>query len=109
MARIPKPVRSVTRRPLLFYILFASTVAGFALPDKCPIFFTGQRQCEPIAPSSFLPSSVDIHLQTRSDHIIDNTVIADFLDALNVTQAGFFAPWMGTWPDSIHVRRGKPV
>lgn len=102
MTRIVRPIRFVTGQLLSSYALLASTAAGFALSDKCPIFFTTQRQCEPITPSSFLPSSVDIASQTRSDHIADSTVVADVLDALNVTQSEFFAPWSGTWPDSIH-------
>lgn len=37
----------------------------------------------------------------RSARIADNSVFADLLNALSVTQSEFFAPWLGTWPDSI--------
>ncbi|KAI8951926.1 glycoside hydrolase family 76 protein [Xylaria longipes] len=86
------------------YTLFAwaaTTVTAFKLPEKCPIFFEGHRLCDPIAPGSFLPASVNSAARIRPARIADNSVFADLLGALNVTQSEYFAPWLGTWPDSI--------
>ncbi|KAI0109074.1 glycoside hydrolase family 76 protein [Nemania sp. FL0031] len=82
-------------------IFLACTATAFALSDRCPVFFGAQRQCDPIAPASFLPAPVKIAAGTRPARIADNSVFADLLSALNVTQSEFFAPWLGTWPDAI--------
>ncbi|KAI0454880.1 glycoside hydrolase family 76 protein [Xylaria acuta] len=86
------------------YIFFAwaATVAmAFNLPEKCPVFFEKQRLCDPIAPASFLPAPVSRAAKIRPARIADNSVFADLLDAVNVTQSEYFAPWLGTWPDAI--------
>ncbi|KAI3324769.1 glycoside hydrolase family 76 protein [Xylariaceae sp. AK1471] len=88
-------------RFLVCCTLFAWTTTAFGLPERCPIFFERPRQCDPIAPASFLPAPVNIATKTRSARLADNRVFADFLDALHVTQSEFFAPRMGTWPDAI--------
>jgi hypothetical protein len=75
--------------------------AAFSLSERCPVFFERPRQCDPIAPTSFLPASVDIATRARFTPPADNSVFADFLNALHVTQSEFFAPRMGTWPDAI--------
>ncbi|GAP84384.2 putative glycosyl hydrolase [Rosellinia necatrix] len=79
-----------------------ATATVFSLPDKCPVFFTTQRkECDPIPPAGFLPAEVELASKTEPPQIADNSVFADLLSALNVTQSGFFAPWLGTWPDAI--------
>ncbi|KAI1739212.1 glycosyl hydrolase family 76-domain-containing protein [Xylaria scruposa] len=83
------------------YIVFASIATAFWLPDKCPIFFEKQRLCDPIAPTIFLPPSVNSAAKIRSARVADNSVFVDLLNALNVTQSEYFAPWVGTWPDAI--------
>ncbi|KAI0435065.1 glycosyl hydrolase family 76-domain-containing protein [Xylaria sp. FL1042] len=90
-------------RILLCCIFLAQIATGFTLPDRCTVFFRSQKQCDPIAPPSFLPASMNFasEVKTRSTHIADENVFAGLLDALNVTQSEFFAPWLGTWPDAI--------
>ncbi|KAI1152690.1 glycosyl hydrolase family 76-domain-containing protein [Nemania diffusa] len=88
-------------RVFLSCVFLLWTAAAFTLPD-CPVFFETQRQqCDPIAPASFIPASVNIASEIRSDRIAESSVLADLLSALNVTQSEFFAPWLGTWPDAI--------
>ncbi|KAI0534552.1 glycosyl hydrolase family 76-domain-containing protein [Xylaria digitata] len=94
------PQRAISRF-LLFYIFLTWTVTAFTLPDRCPVFFKPQKQCDPITPASFLPASVRFASKTRSAHAVNKIVFADLLGALNVTQSEFFAPWLGTWPDAI--------
>ncbi|KAI0197682.1 glycosyl hydrolase family 76-domain-containing protein [Astrocystis sublimbata] len=84
--------------------LFAWTAAATTalnLPNDCPVFFENEKICEPTVPASFLPESVENVARNRPPQIADDRVFADLLDALNVTQAEYFAPWLGTWPDSI--------
>ncbi|KAI3338291.1 glycosyl hydrolase family 76-domain-containing protein [Ustulina deusta] len=90
-------------RILLSCIFLAWIAIGFSLPDRCTVFSKSQRQCDPLAPASFLPASVNIasKSKTRSTHVAKDSVFAGLLDALNVTQSEFFAPWLGTWPDAI--------
>ncbi|KAI1198389.1 glycoside hydrolase family 76 protein [Nemania serpens] len=92
---------STLSQALLSCILLAWTTIAFALTDRCPVFFERPRQCVPGAPASFLPASVNTASKTRSTRIADNSVFADLLSALDVTQSEFFAPWLGTWPDAI--------
>ncbi|KAI1426780.1 glycosyl hydrolase family 76-domain-containing protein [Xylaria sp. FL1777] len=90
-------------RILLGWIFLVCTTLGFNLPDRCAVFSKSQKPCDPIAPASFLPASYSIvsKTKTRSTQIANNGVFLSLLDALNVTQSGFFAPWLGTWPDAI--------
>ncbi|KAI0443214.1 glycosyl hydrolase family 76-domain-containing protein [Xylaria telfairii] len=83
------------------YISFACAATVFNLPEKCNIFFQTQKLCDPIAPVSFLPPSIQSATGTRRAPIADNSVFADLLNALNVTQSEYFSPWVGTWPDAI--------
>ncbi|KAI0861094.1 glycosyl hydrolase family 76-domain-containing protein [Xylaria cubensis] len=94
---------AIAKLPLTLYgyILFAWTATAFSLPDRCPVFFERQRLCDPIAPTSFLPPSVNSAAKIRSARVADNSIFADLLNALNVTQSEYFAPWLGTWPDAI--------
>ncbi|KAI1355365.1 glycosyl hydrolase family 76-domain-containing protein [Xylaria sp. FL0043] len=88
---------------LLYCLFLVWTAIGFTLPDKCTVFFRSQKQCDPIMPTSFLPASLNFasEIKTRSAHVANESVFADLLDALNVTQSEFFAPWLGTWPEAI--------
>ncbi|KAJ8128755.1 hypothetical protein O1611_g4879 [Lasiodiplodia mahajangana] len=92
---------SATSRFSLSCVFLAWTATAFGLTDRCPVFFESQRHCDPIAPASFISPSVRITARTRPARIADNSVFADLLSALNVTQSEFFAPWLGTWPDAI--------
>ncbi|KAI1191877.1 glycoside hydrolase family 76 protein [Nemania serpens] len=92
---------SILPQALLSSILLAWTTTAFTLPDRCPVYFERPRLCDPGAPASFLPASVNTASRARSARIADNSVFADLLSALNVTQSEFFAPWLGTWPDAI--------
>ncbi|KAI1174067.1 glycosyl hydrolase family 76-domain-containing protein [Nemania sp. FL0916] len=93
--------RSVVFKTAVGIGSLAWSATGFTLPDRCPIFFDSPGQCDPIAPASFLPASMNSATITRRDHIAENSVFADLLSALNVTQSEYFAPWLGTWPDAI--------
>ncbi|KAI8626667.1 glycoside hydrolase family 76 protein [Xylariaceae sp. FL1651] len=88
-------------RSLCYFVFLIWTTSAFTLSEKCPIFFKTQKRCDPIAPTSFLPPSVDITTKTRAASIAETSVFADILNALNITQSEFFAPWLGTWPDAI--------
>lgn len=84
-------------------ILWGSVAVGFILPDRCTIFSDTLTKCDPVAPASFLPTSIRIASKNkaRSAHTGDSNVFADLVEALNVTQSEFFAPWLGTWPEAI--------
>ncbi|KAJ3551469.1 hypothetical protein NPX13_g11354 [Xylaria arbuscula] len=90
-------------RLILGCILWASGAVGYTLPDACTIFSHTQTGCNPIVPASFLPASIQSAPKTkaRSGHTDENSIFADLVEALNVTQAEFFAPWLGTWPEAI--------
>ncbi|KAI1368298.1 glycosyl hydrolase family 76-domain-containing protein [Xylaria arbuscula] len=90
-------------RLILGCILWASGAVGYTLPDACTIFSHTQTGCNPIVPASFLPASIQSAPKTkaRSGHTDENSIFADLVEALNVTQAEFFAPWLGAWPEAI--------
>ncbi|KAI0474792.1 glycosyl hydrolase family 76-domain-containing protein [Xylaria cf. heliscus] len=88
-------------RVISAYTFFAWATTAFTLPEKCPIFFQAQRVCDPIPPASFLPASMNSAAKPRPARIADNSVLTDLLNALNITQSEYFAPWIGTWPDAI--------
>ncbi|KAI1314299.1 glycosyl hydrolase family 76-domain-containing protein [Xylaria venustula] len=90
-------------RVFLGYVFLAWTTIGLTLPDKCTVFFKSQKQCDPIAPASFLPAYMAFasKSRTKSTTTTNKSVFHGLLDALNVTQSEFFAPWLGTWPDAI--------
>ncbi|KAI1378731.1 glycoside hydrolase family 76 protein [Hypoxylon crocopeplum] len=71
------------------------------LIQECPIFFTTSKRCDPIAPKSFLPANVASAEKDEQSHPPDLNVLADVLDAMHTMQTEYFAPWLGTWPDSI--------
>ncbi|KAI1334401.1 glycosyl hydrolase family 76-domain-containing protein [Xylariaceae sp. FL0016] len=74
-----------------------ATPAASSNQPECPVFFDSQKQCDPTVPSSFLPDKTT----TPPSHSPDRKFFADFLNAMDVMQSEFFAPWLGTWPDSI--------
>ncbi|KAI2641155.1 glycoside hydrolase family 76 protein [Xylaria nigripes] len=82
-------------------LALAWTTTAYTVPDRCPVYFESPRICDPIAPRSFLPASVRISSKSIPGPIADKSVFADLIDALNATQAEFFAPWLGTWPSAI--------
>ncbi|KAK5631647.1 hypothetical protein RRF57_007361 [Xylaria bambusicola] len=90
-------------RIVLGCILWASVAVSFTLPDKCTVFSESHNECNPVAPASFLPAFQDTAFKSkiRSEHTDGSSLFADLLEALNVTQSEFFAPWLGTWPDAI--------
>ncbi|KAI0505666.1 glycosyl hydrolase family 76-domain-containing protein [Xylaria bambusicola] len=90
-------------RIALAWFLCASVAVGLSLPDKCTVFSKSQSECNPVAPASFLPAFLDDapKSKTRSEHSGGSNLFADLVNALNVTQSEFFAPWLGTWPDAI--------
>ncbi|KAI1431395.1 glycoside hydrolase family 76 protein [Xylaria sp. CBS 124048] len=97
------------RHPHLFLLriciasAFAWTATALTRLDPCSVYFEELSQCDPIVPESFLPDSVRIASGSgsRPGFRADESVFADLLDALNVTQSEYFAPWLGTWPDAI--------
>ncbi|KAI1328887.1 glycosyl hydrolase family 76-domain-containing protein [Xylariaceae sp. FL0255] len=78
--------------------LGSTTSASSHLSERCLVFLNDPRLCDPIAPTSFLPPSV---VTNKAVHMADTSMFAEILNVLNVTQSDFFAPWLGTWPDSI--------
>ncbi|KAI0007759.1 glycoside hydrolase family 76 protein [Xylariaceae sp. FL0662B] len=71
------------------------------LAQECSVFSPGRGYCDSVAHKSFLPSNVATISKDAKPHSPDLGVLADLLDAMNVMQADFFAPWLGTWPESI--------
>ncbi|KAI0126496.1 hypothetical protein BJ170DRAFT_628921 [Xylariales sp. AK1849] len=93
-------------RPLLLASL--SLRAGLSLgasastvSRECPVFFTGSRSCDPIAPQSFLPAGVVEDTSKADATKPDLNVLYNVLSSIDVMQKAYFAPWLGTWPDSI--------
>ncbi|KAI1081952.1 glycoside hydrolase family 76 protein [Whalleya microplaca] len=71
------------------------------LAQECPVFFQGQKYCNPTIPKSFLPDDVATVVKDRRPRSPDLGVLADLLDAMNIMQTEYFAPWLGTWPTAI--------
>ncbi|KAI2603851.1 glycoside hydrolase family 76 protein [Hypoxylon fragiforme] len=99
-------------RFIALHALFALNVAAHDGPSdsgvdlsswvkECPIFFTSPKRCEPIIPKGFLPPDVVSIKNGREPHSPDLNVLAEVLEAMHVMQTEYFAPWLGTWPDSI--------
>ncbi|OTB05613.1 glycoside hydrolase family 76 protein [Hypoxylon sp. CI-4A] len=102
--------RSLTRRAIrLVFVLALGTVASktsdpdidtASLVQECPIFLK-IKQCDPIAPKSFLPANAAGIERQKDRHSPDLDVLTDVLDAMQVMQTQYFAPWLGIWPDAI--------
>ncbi|KAI1465461.1 glycoside hydrolase family 76 protein [Daldinia caldariorum] len=95
---------------LLFAVLFVGDATyGLSSPsaresssiEECPVFFDTDKRCDPIASISFFPPLLARFDKEKSPHSPDLNVLADLLDAMHVMQTEYFAPWLGTWPDSI--------
>ncbi|KAI5918326.1 glycosyl hydrolase family 76-domain-containing protein [Camillea tinctor] len=71
--------------------------------QECPIFSASPRHCDPLAPKSFLPTKVQavVTKGNGASSRPDRDVFDDLLDAMDVMQSEFFAPWLGTWPTAI--------
>ncbi|KAI1205419.1 glycoside hydrolase family 76 protein [Annulohypoxylon truncatum] len=103
---------SFVRAISLIFVLALSSIAyklsdtgvdGASLLRECPIFFTAAKKCDPIAPKSFLPADVMSVAKDKDkgSHSPNFNVLADILDAMQVMQTDYFAPWLGTWPEAI--------
>ncbi|KAI0103534.1 glycoside hydrolase family 76 protein [Daldinia grandis] len=101
---------SIIRVRSLLAVLFAGSAAhGLSNPgvdissliQECPIFFDTVKQCDPIAPKSFLPPYLARLDKDKEPHSPNLNVLADLLDAMHVMQTQYFATWLGTWPESI--------
>ncbi|KAL7620313.1 hypothetical protein AAE478_009307 [Parahypoxylon ruwenzoriense] len=107
----PSPVRVIYH--LGAFVAIAGAAYGIpgigadkspSIQEECPIFFTAAaKRCDPIAPKGFLPTNVvTVERHRHKDHHSpDLDVLADVLEAMQVMQTEYFAPWLGTWPDSI--------
>ncbi|KAI5864719.1 glycoside hydrolase family 76 protein [Durotheca rogersii] len=82
--------------------LSSPSTDGPALAQECSILFASAQHCDPIAPKSFLPADVAAALKDGAPHPPpDLSALANVLDAVQVMQTEYFAPWLGTWPESI--------
>ncbi|CAJ2500281.1 Uu.00g031340.m01.CDS01 [Anthostomella pinea] len=95
--------------PLLALLALGAATQSSSAPDEnksssvqeCPIFFKAIQTCIPIAPKSFLPVGMDSATATGGRRTLGVDAFANMLDAMNVMQTEYFAPWLGTWPDAI--------
>ncbi|KAI1258452.1 glycoside hydrolase family 76 protein [Xylariaceae sp. FL1019] len=81
--------------------LLAWATNALHVSKRCPVFFKAPRQCDPIAPRSFLPDSVVTNVGSRIGQTANTTAFVHLLDALDVIQSEFFVLEHGTWPDAI--------
>ncbi|KAI0158265.1 glycoside hydrolase family 76 protein [Xylariaceae sp. FL1272] len=89
----------MVRQQILAFL--AWTTNALVISERCPIFFKTPKQCDPIAPKSFLPHSMVTNVESRPSQTANTTAFVHLLDALDVIQSEFFVPEHGTWPDAI--------
>ncbi|KAI8965456.1 glycoside hydrolase family 76 protein [Daldinia sp. FL1419] len=100
---------SVRVKRFLAVLFIGGVVYGLSSPgvdesssvQECPIFFDTVKRCDPITPKSFYPPQLAHIDKDKRPHSPDFDVLADLLGAMHVMQTEYFAPWLGTWPESI--------
>ncbi|KAH8682382.1 hypothetical protein BX600DRAFT_42247 [Xylariales sp. PMI_506] len=97
--------------PKSSFLLLALSVTGLHFPgvgasvatrDECIVFSVGVIPCEPHVPVSFLPAEwVSAAGKKKLRVGFDLNALAEVMDSVGVLQTEYFAPWVGTWPESI--------
>ncbi|KAK8851482.1 glycoside hydrolase family 76 protein [Apiospora arundinis] len=82
-------------------------IAIESLPgERCSIFAPAYKSCDASALRDFAPPAKIVAATipergTKSSGVPDLEVLVDVLNSIGVMQTDYFAPWLGTWPDSI--------
>jgi hypothetical protein len=78
-----------------------SSAGSASLDQECPVFFTGEKQCDLVVPEAFLPMDTASRAQEQTSRYPDLDILSEMLESANVLQSNFFSPWLGIWPESI--------